>query len=141
MNKGNDGFIRDRRLDFVKAGDHPACLVGERQALAQVIPEKALDVLGQGRWSLGLGLEGAGEEAAFGRFLHHVGAGRDPDAAARQLALQLRDDGAVRRAHEADQRLGRQLRARDDAGPLGDVRFMAGGRQRRSVLVVPRAAG
>ena len=36
MNKGNDGLIRDGRLDLVEAGDHRSGLVGERQTLPEM---------------------------------------------------------------------------------------------------------
>ena len=61
---------------------------------------------GEGLGSLGLGLEGAGEEAAFDRLLHHVGTGRDPDAPARQLVLQIGHDLVVGPEDKADQSRG-----------------------------------
>ena len=64
------------------------------------------DVRGEGLGSLGLGLEGAGEEATFDRLLHHVGTGRDPDAAARQLVPEIGHDLVVGPEDEADQSRG-----------------------------------
>src|SRR5215203_582619 len=116
MNKGNDGLIRDGRLDLMEAGDHRSGLVGEGQPLAEIVPEKTLDILGQALRNLGLGLEGPGKEATFGRLFHHVGTRRHPDAAARQLVPEIGYDLVVGPEDKADQSRGALSLAGDDAG-------------------------
>jgi hypothetical protein len=121
MNKGNDRLIRDGRLDLVEARDHRSRLVGESETLPEIVPEKTVDVLGQGLRNLDLGLEGAGEEATFGRLFHHVGTSRHPGPSAWQLVPEIGHDLVIGPEDKADQSRGAVRLAGNDAGAL---RFM-----------------
>ena len=103
---------------LAKPRDDGAGLVRERERLAQILAQRRVDLVGEPRRHLDLGLEGPAEQAPPDRLANAVRPRRDPGAAARKLAPEIGDDCPVRRDDEADQPLGRTCLAGDDAGAL-----------------------
>ena len=59
LNQRCDAASLDRRVDFERAGDDQACLVGDRQRLQRVTLEERVDRLGQRRGRRRLGAKRA----------------------------------------------------------------------------------
>ena len=118
MNEGNDGLIRDGGVELCKSRDDDAGLVGERQSLPEIVPQRSRDVVHESVRNLHVGFEGAREVAALYRLQNDVAARGYPHAASRQFVFQIGKNAVVGSEDEADQPRGGQNRAGNDAGPL-----------------------
>ena len=118
MQQAHDLVAGDRRFGLGETGRDQPRFARDGQRIERGADQQALGLVHQFRRHADLALEAAREDVARDGVLERRPLGRDPQSAARQLALEI-GHHAVRPDHEADQLVDRLHRAGDGAQPLG----------------------